>query len=95
MLVQQFGGTKGFASAWFEFHQRTAVRGQAAAVRSFAAVFRLLQYCEEAAPDSGDLSDEDLERAVLEETKELIRREPELAVAAAQEIGWTVTPATS
>ncbi len=95
MLVQQFGGTEGFAAAWFNFHCRAANRGQAAALRSFKAISRLLKYSEENRDDPGDLSDEDLERAVLDETKELILREPELAVAAAEQIGWTVIPATN
>ncbi|QDT51692.1 hypothetical protein Pan258_57840 [Symmachiella dynata] len=92
MLVRQFGGTEGFASAWFNFHQRAAERGQAAALRSFESVFRLLKYCDENRDEPADLSDEDLRKAVLEETKDLLRREPELAVAAAREIGWTVIP---
>ena len=94
MLAQQFGGTEGFAEAWFQFHQRAADRGQAAVLRSFEAISRLLKYCDENRDEPADLSDEDLRRAVLEETKELIVREPELAVAAAREIGWTVVPST-
>lgn len=94
MFVQHFGGTEGFTEAWFDFHNRVADRGQAAALRSFEAVFRLLKYCDEHRDEPADIGDEELEEAVLEETKELILREPELAVAAAREIGWTVIPAT-
>ena len=36
------------------------------------------------------MSDEELGQEMLKQTKQLIQEHPELAVAAANEIGWTV-----
>jgi adenosyl cobinamide kinase/adenosyl cobinamide phosphate guanylyltransferase len=51
-----------------------------------------MQYCEETEPDPSDMTDEELERSLMEQTIQLIRARPEFAVMAADEIGWTVIP---
>jgi len=54
------------------------------------SVVRLMQYCEQNRADPGELSDEELEQTIMDHTKHLIRHHPELAIAAADECGWTV-----
>jgi hypothetical protein len=90
VMFQQFGGMEGFVSAWADYQHQAMEQGGFAAFRCFQTVVRLLQYCEETRPDPVGMTDEELERSVMEHTKQLIQQHPELAVAAASEVGWTI-----
>ena len=92
VMFQRFGGMQGFLKAWDSYHQLAVAKGGYAAFRCFESIFRLVQYCEESRPDPGQMSEEEVQRSMIEELKRLIRQHPELAVAAAREIGWTIRP---
>ena len=92
VMFHHFGGMQGFVAAWANYHKRAMEEGGFAAFRCFESVIRLLQYCEENRPDPSEMTDEELQRSMMEHIKRLIQQHPELAVAAANEIGWRVTP---
>jgi hypothetical protein len=92
VLVREFGGMPGLVASWSAYHRRAMRAGGLAAVRCFQAIFRLLEYCESAQPDPGAMSDEEADRALLAHVEALIQQHPELALAAASELGWTVVP---
>lgn len=94
-MFRQFGGLQGFLAAWTTYTDRALAQGGSAACRCFEAVFRLVQYCETKSPDLSDVSDEDLERSLMQSTENLILQHPELAVRAAHQLGWTVIPHTA
>ena len=92
VMIEQFGGTQGFLAAWSDYHHRAMHQGGFAAFRCFQSVARLMQFCEQNHADPGELSDEELEQTIMDHTKHLIQQNPVLAVAAADQIGWTVIP---
>lgn len=89
---RQFGGMQGFVAAWNDFYHQAMEQGEFAAYRCFQSVIRVAQYCDDNRPDLGSMTDEEIEHALMENTKQLIRQHPELAVVAADQIGWTITP---
>jgi len=91
-MFDQFGGLEGFTAAWCDYRRRAMQQGGYAAFRVFQSLFRLAEYCDANRPDMSALSDEQLQQAWEENTKELIQQHPELAVTAADQIGWTVIP---
>lgn len=86
-MIESFGGTQGFVAAWICYHERAMKEGGIAAMRCFQSVIRLVQYCEANRPQPIAMTDEELEQAMLEQVTSVIREQPELAVAAANEIG--------
>jgi hypothetical protein len=94
VMIEQFGGMQGFVAAWGEYYRHAMEQGGLAAIRCFESVIRLIRYFDEKRPDPGDLTDEALEQAMMEQAMRLIQQRPEIAVAAAVEIGWTVIPDT-
>lgn len=95
VMLDEFGGVQGFVNAWSDYYQRAMERGGFGALRCIESVLRLMQYCEEKVPDACQLSDAELQEAMIEQTKAIIQDQPELAVAAAAELGWTVIPPSS
>lgn len=92
VMFRQFGGMQGFVAAWGDYYQHAMEQGGFAAYRCFATVIRLLKYCEETRPDPDELSDEELEHELSESVERWVSEHPEVAVAAADQIGWTVIP---
>ena len=92
LMLQEFGGLEGFVRTWADYSQRAMRQGGFAAYRCLASITQLVQHVEASKPDLSDLTNEDLERELMEGTKRLIRQQPELAVSAAEGLGWNVTP---
>ncbi len=89
-----FGNTEQFVRAWCEQVQAAQTKnpGSKRALDFFLAVIRMAQYCENQGPRVELLDDEQLQRAVMQETEDLIRQNPELVVECAERLGWTVIP---
>ena len=48
--------------------------------------------CSEQEPDTASLSDEELEQQTTEEVSRLVEANPEVAVKAAEQLGWEIIP---
>jgi len=92
LVCEEFGGLETFAAAWVDYFRRAAEGRGATGLRCFQAFIALLQYLEANGPKASDLSDEDLGHELMTATKRLIQEQPELALEAARELGWTLTP---
>ena len=92
VMITKFGGMQGFITAWDKYCSLAMEQSGFAAFRCFSTVIRLAQYCEEHRSDPSEMTDEELERAMMEHTEHLIQQHPELAVAAARRLGWQVEP---
>ena len=93
-MVSSFGDTVEFVQAWCEQVEEAKSKnpGSKKVLDFFWGIMRMAQFCENQGPKVELLDDEQLQRAALEEVKDLIRQNPELAVECAQRIGWTVIP---
>ena len=95
-MVHEFGGVPGFATHFALYFQRAKRDRGLGALRCFEALLRLMEHADavraEARTDLGLLSDEDLEREQLRSTQHSIRENPQLAIDAAKQLGWTITP---
>lgn len=95
-MMRRFGGPCGFAKVWKQALDEATVQRAGGQV-VFSHLKAIVQLVEAAStlnrqPDVADLSDEQLAEEFSRGTAELIEDEPELAVAAAQRLGWTVIP---
>jgi len=91
-MLHQFGGMENYVAAYADYHRHAMQQGEFAAYRCLQSLFRLLELREAKEPDPYDMTDEELEHYLAEQTKAAIRLQPELAVAAAKELGWSVIP---
>jgi len=93
-LNRRFKGTAAVAELWSDATTEAVARG-----RSYTS-FRLLQGFLELAVVARELREEqmedstqnELQQYITAETLQLIREKPEIAVSAAESIGWTVLP---
>ena len=51
-----------------------------------------MEYSEQNRPDEAELTADELRASLREQLADLLHEQPELAIAAADEIGWTVVP---
>ncbi len=93
-MVSAFGSTEEFVQAWREQVEeaRSKKPGSKKVLDFFLAVMRMAEYCENQRPKVEYLDDDQLDLAVMQETEDRIRQNPELAVQCARQIGWTVIP---
>ncbi len=93
-MVSAFGSTEEFVQAWREQVEeaRSKKPGSKKVLDFFLAVMRMAEYCENQRPKVEYLDDDQLDLAVMRETEDLIRQNPQLAVQCARQIGWTVIP---
>jgi hypothetical protein len=98
--IRHFGGLDRFVRVWL--HHVDAARrekpGGKKVLDFFHAMMRLQEYCEATrstrlAPSQ--MSDEELNQRAIQLAKGLVQTEPELAIAAAHQLGWTVIPPDS
>ena len=94
-MVLQFGGFQGFVNAWTDYQQQAIESGGFPAFRCFAAMFRLLEYCSESNSKMDQLTDQELQYELVVSVRSLLIEQPELAILAAQELGWTLIPPES
>ena len=92
VMFRQFGGLQGLVRAWQAYFQRASRKGGFAAFRSLQAVVRLTQDCEATVPQPSELSDDELQSGLDASVAQLIQQQPEVAIAAAKRLGWTVVP---
>lgn len=92
--VRRFGGLSRFVTAWIRHFEaaRKESPGSKKTLDFFQAVQRMIEHCDAARPDPGQLTDAELNERLVEQVKQLIQQQPELAVAAAHRLGWTVIP---
>ncbi|MCO6458601.1 MAG: hypothetical protein J5I93_25115 [Pirellulaceae bacterium] len=99
--IARFGGLDRLVRLWREVTEQAHDQGKPhVAVRSLEALGHLLTVAaksqEAAAQETRDelaqMSDAELHEAELRAVRLAIREQPELAVAAALELGWTVVP---
>ena len=102
-MIARFGGLEELHRTWVRQIEAAQARrpGSKIACDFFLAIFKLLEYLDAQNPSRGEqgeydlLSDEDLERRIDSYVEEFINEQPELAVAAAARLGWTVVPPQS
>ena len=75
VMVQHFGGVQGFVNAWTQQIDRIRSEqpGSKKALDFYQAVLRMIEFCDTPQPDITELTDEDLQRELMECTKRLIR----------------------
>lgn len=101
MLVD-FGGVQGFAESWRSCLDIWSKKGATLRLKSYLTILHLMVYCEEKREqkqqaDSDELkemSDEELKQSMFRSIMEIIKKDPEIALAAAMELGWQVIPPT-
>jgi len=95
-MAQQFGGVQGLAGAIERHFVWALKRGGFQAVRCLQSYLRLVEHCDDMQAATRTrpelLSDEDLDREHMRTLTEWVQQYPEVAIAAAREIGWTVIP---
>jgi len=93
-MIQRFGGMEGLFAAWVRQVEaaQSAQPGSKKVLDFYQAIFRMIEYCNSGQRDLAEISDEDLQGEIMESCKQLIRQHPEVAVEAAEQIGWTVIP---
>jgi hypothetical protein len=90
LTIQRFGGMARFARLFVEAIDDARRRGRSATVLRCVMWFINLSVAAE--PTLDDLSDEQLVKLVRVHVQEMVRENPELAVEAAQRLGWIVIP---
>jgi hypothetical protein len=95
VMIESFGGMQGVVATWLDYYAHAMDQGGYAAWRCVQAMVRLMQYSEANRPDLADMTKLEAEEYLFRYAKTVIEREPELAVAAAESLGWTVIPPTS
>ena len=99
-MVARFDGIDQFNERWFQQIEATKP-GTKKKLDSFLAIHNLIVQCSSHQTDGGErgeyelLTDEDLERRMDSYVEEFINEQPELAIAAAARIGWTIIPPQS
>jgi hypothetical protein len=95
-MIVRFGGLEALCAEWAEVANAVVRenRGSRAALNVFQAMFRLVEVsnAQPPEPDVVAMSNDQLERHLLECAEAVIRRHPGVALAAAERIGWTVIP---
>lgn len=93
-MCEQYGGLQGVVASWMKYDEHARRQpGAYANFRSIMAILRLHQYCAEQPPaDFSDMSDEELERELLDDRKRFLRANPQFAADALKACGWTVIP---
>ncbi len=93
-VIKRFGGMGAFASAWLKQAETACGEkpGSKKACDFFQAGLRLMEYCEAQRPNMGQMSDEELRTRAMYEIQRFIEQQPEVAIAAANRLGWTVIP---
>ncbi|MCO6458562.1 MAG: hypothetical protein J5I93_24920 [Pirellulaceae bacterium] len=99
--IARFGGLDRLVRLWREVTEQAHEQGKPhVAVRSLEALGHLLTVAaksqeaaaQEAREELARMSDEELHEVELRAVRLAIQEQPELAVAAAVELGWTVIP---
>jgi len=93
-MIKYHGGLQQLVRCWVEQleHCRKKNPGGFAAMGFFSAIARLSEYCEAQKPKPSEMTDEELHEAAMGQTVRLIQSNPQLAVVAAQRLGWKVVP---
>jgi hypothetical protein len=95
-MLARFGGIDRFAATWVGMiRQAQGDKAAAKAVlESLQAIMRLFELChrENPEPDVSEMTDEQLRESMLRAAEQACINHPELAIAAAQRLGWKVIP---
>ena len=93
-MIRRLGGLQSLFVAWVRQVEaaQSAQPGSKKVLDFYQAIFRMIEYCNSGRRDLAEISDEDLQGEIMESCKQLIRQHPEVAVEAAEQIGWTVIP---
>ena len=96
-MIRNLGGVRAFAAKWAQELQLaiTAAPGSRRVLKTFEAIVRLHQFSEEHETLMDELTDSELESVLHDEIKIVIARDPEFAVAALEQRGWTLIPPES
>ena len=96
-MYNQFGGVAGFATAIWSHYEEATISSKTRILLMIGHFTELNSASREdcdpySARTLGLLTDEDLERRVEEQTERAIVSNPQLAIAAAARLGWTLIP---
>ena len=93
-MLRRMGGLERFAADWKEAVDAAMAAGKLhLVVRSGCALVDLLRVADELQrQEIREMSDIELQRAMLHQTITALKQRPELVLHAAAELGWTVTP---
>jgi hypothetical protein len=98
-VVRRFGGIEALAAAWVAQIRRAqeSAPGSARLLRSFVAFGKLLTAAEQQQNDTDSLdlrsaTDRELDEMRVQGLLELVAQHPELALKAAEVLGWRVIP---
>jgi hypothetical protein len=95
-MIARFGGLDRFVATWKDAVDLAAREGKHYLVsRSLVAVLNLTvasTRIDEAQNQTTDVDDEDLERQFDQAVLRIVAGHPELALRAAQQLGWTLIP---
>jgi hypothetical protein len=95
-MIRRFNGVENIADAWkreFDYVTQTAP-GSRRAWNYIAALLNYLRFAGDnpPKPNLSALTDEELDELKVEALLDLIRDRPDIAVTAADVLGWTVIP---
>lgn len=92
-MLAHFGGVEGYLKAWVAWTNKAMAhsRGSASAGNTFFAIHRLLELFTPKPTNMGNLSDDDLVRALDKSILLMVESSPVLVADALRRAGWTVT----
>ena len=96
VMVESFGGLHEFVAAWIGHIDQAMEKSPGS--KKVLDFFQAITQMSDAAhkyhkpPDPAEMTTENLTFALRQQLRDLVRDEPELAVAAARELGWEVRP---
>ena len=95
MAMQEAEGFHQFLRSWHDTISTMIAFGKNSPrlLRMYELIFELLREDEERNREAlKNLPDEDLQALVKSQVTDVIRQDPQLAIDAAESLGWTVTP---
>jgi len=95
-MIQRFRALDGFVETWKAALDAAAEQGKDHLVcRSLSAIMHLVVACSsvQASVTQPDMvEDEDLRRQLEQAATQVVVQNPQLAIRAARQVGWTITP---
>jgi hypothetical protein len=96
-VIRGFGGMEGLVREWWEWHQEASeAKKHHLTLRSFLATLYLIEAAAvlqaQRQPDVSQMDEGELSEFMDSHLRKMIRRNPAIAVKAAVEMGWEVTP---
>jgi hypothetical protein len=93
IMARRFNGLENMASEWHAAILAAQADGRNCAVlRSFRVITEMMGAMARLQPSPSDLSDHELQRRCNEAVSDMVRMDPSLVLAAAEQLGWRVEP---